>query len=62
MVSVSVSVTLFIIAMLVSVFITSPDTHGERRLDTDLTVGQLKVRGERRGWRGFVGRGTRPES
>lgn len=30
--------------MLVSLFVSSPDTHSERRLDTDLTVSQLKVR------------------
>lgn len=27
----------------VSVFVSSPDTHSERRFDSDLTVGQLKV-------------------
>lgn len=30
-------------AMLVSFFISSPDTHSERRFDSDLTAGQLKV-------------------
>jgi hypothetical protein len=29
--------------MLVSFFVSSPDTHSERRFDSDLTVGQLKV-------------------
>lgn len=27
----------------VSVFVSSPDTHSERRFDSDLTIGQLKV-------------------
>lgn len=28
---------------LISVFVSSPDTHSERRFDSDLTIGQLKV-------------------
>lgn len=28
---------------LISVFVTSPDTHSERRFDVSLTVAQLKV-------------------
>ena len=27
----------------VSVFVSSADTHSERRFDSDLTIGQLKV-------------------